>query len=100
MLCFFLICVSAFIIWINSSTDFAAVLIVEFIFDRLLSCLLVISTNWSYLYFVLRHSAILVISALWVGSICDKLLPTLVPNKYSIFMPALGYAFHALFLSV
>ena len=41
--------------WLNSSTTFATILIVEFIFDWLL---LTIFTNWSSACFVFRYSAI------------------------------------------
>jgi hypothetical protein len=41
----------------------AAVLIVEFIFGWVFSWLLTVFTNWHSLLYVLRYSAILIISA-------------------------------------
>jgi len=53
-------------VWINSSTTFAAILIVDFIFAWLLSWLLAICTNWSSLYLMFKYSAIFLIFPLYV----------------------------------
>ena len=52
----------------NSPAKFSAALIVEFIFGRLLSWLLTIFKNWSFLYFVFKYSTVLIISALYIVS--------------------------------
>jgi hypothetical protein len=59
--------------WFNSSTIFAAVLIVEFVFG---DCFCGFNNyKVSSLYFVFKYSAVLIISALFVALICNKPLP-------------------------
>ena len=61
--------------WFNYSATFAAALIVEFLFDWLLSWLLTTFTNWPSIYSVFKYSAVLIISALYVASVCNRPLP-------------------------
>jgi hypothetical protein len=58
---------------------FAAVLIVEFVFRRLLSWPLAVPTDCTAVYIVFRHSAVYSISALYVPSICHKPFPFSAP---------------------
>jgi hypothetical protein len=70
--------------WLNSSMIFTTALTFEFVFGRLLPWLLIIFTNWSSLYFLLRYSAILIISVLYAASICDRPLPPSFLFIYSL----------------
>ena len=57
-------------------------------------------TNWSSLYFVLRYSAILIISALYAASTCTSPLPPSFLFTYSLSMSQLlGVAFYTLLAS-
>jgi hypothetical protein len=62
--------------WYTSSIIFDADLSIESIFGCVLSWTVTILTNWSSLYFVLRCSAVLIISVLYAASTC-----TLCPTK-------------------
>ena len=77
--------------WFNSSTIFAASLIVEFIFRWLLSWLLTIFINWSSIYFVLKCSALFIICALYVTSICYRPLPPPSLFTYNLSISAFGW---------
>src|SRR5215469_4856525 len=50
-----------------------------------------IFTNWSSLYFVLRYSTILIISALYVASTCTSPLPPSFLFTYSLSISAFGW---------
>ena len=84
--------------WFKSSKNFAADLNIEFIFGCMLSWTLTMLTNWSSLYFVLRYSAVLIISALYAASICNSPLPPSFLFTYSLCQ-LLGGAFYTLLAS-
>jgi len=68
---FFFLSLPSFVLF-NSSAFFAAISFVEFIHGWLLCWLVTEFTNWSYLYFVLRCSALLIITSVFVDSVSNK----------------------------
>ena len=89
----FICCMPSFFVsqfscaWFNFSADFAATLIVEFLFGWLCLWLLVILTDWSSAYFVFRYSAVLIISALYVASVCNR---SLSPHFLFTYSPSIS----------
>ena len=84
-LCLPLWCVTAFCVRLNSFRTFVAILIVKFIYGWLLSWHLIISENWSSLYFVFIYSAVFIVAALCFASVCNKpLLPLLCTYSPSV----------------
>ena len=84
--------------WFNSSAAFATILIIEFIFGWLL---LTMFTNWSSAYFMFRYSAVLIISALCLTSICNRPLPPSFHFTYGLLISAFGWCIlkHCKYLS-
>jgi len=82
--------VSLFLLnWFKSSANFAVTLSIELKFGWLLLWLLIFK-NWSSIYFVFKYSAVLITSALYMASVCNRpLLPSFL-FTYSLSISAFG----------